>query len=212
MSLFLGKIHFWLFEKIKWFEGLEEDTLALAKANSIDIDKLVKEANERFGEKLKDEPLDKLIDESNIHGWLQEAINSAEGRVAFYTTEILKANEGLKANLLEIYINKGIENAKSYIENNSNVESAEEIYKAMNDYILEGMPCDRINQILSSSEDKIEWSAQRCLHKVFWDKVGGDVSNFYELRNAWIKSFVNALNKNFVYEINNNIMSISKMM
>ena len=83
MSLFLGKIHFWLFEKIKWFEGLIKGTLALAKANSIDIDKLVKEANERFGEKLKDEPLDKLIDESNIHGWLQEAINSAEGRVCF---------------------------------------------------------------------------------------------------------------------------------
>lgn len=212
MSLFLGKIHFWLFEKIKWFEGLEEDTLALAKVNSIDIDKLIKEANEKFGEKLKDEPLDKLIDESNIHGWLQEAINSAEGRVAFYTTEILKVNENLKVNLLEIYKNKGIENAKSYIENNSNVESAEAIYKAMNDYILEGMPCDRINQILSSSEDKIEWSAQRCLHKAFWDKVGGDVSNFYELRNAWIKSFVNTLNKNFVYEVNNNIMSIGKIM
>lgn len=24
MSLFLGKIHFWLFDKIKWFENLEE--------------------------------------------------------------------------------------------------------------------------------------------------------------------------------------------
>ena len=30
MSLFLGKIHFWLFDKIKWFENLEEEVLKIA--------------------------------------------------------------------------------------------------------------------------------------------------------------------------------------
>ena len=30
MSLFLGKIHFWLFNKILWFEGLEKEVIGLA--------------------------------------------------------------------------------------------------------------------------------------------------------------------------------------
>ena len=29
MSLFLGKIHYWLFNKIKWFEGIEDELLRL---------------------------------------------------------------------------------------------------------------------------------------------------------------------------------------
>ncbi len=31
MSLFLGKIHFWLFNKVLWFEGLEDEIIKLAQ-------------------------------------------------------------------------------------------------------------------------------------------------------------------------------------
>ena len=31
MSLFLGKIHYWLFNKIVWFENLEEKIIQIAK-------------------------------------------------------------------------------------------------------------------------------------------------------------------------------------
>lgn len=31
MSLFLGKIHYWLFNKVLWFEGLEDKVIEFTK-------------------------------------------------------------------------------------------------------------------------------------------------------------------------------------
>jgi len=50
MSLYLGKIHYWLFNKILWFEGLEEEIINLAKDEGLDIDSLAKEINEKAKE------------------------------------------------------------------------------------------------------------------------------------------------------------------
>ena len=43
MSLFLGKIHYWLFNKIQWFEGLEREVITLAEKSSLDVEALKKE-------------------------------------------------------------------------------------------------------------------------------------------------------------------------
>ena len=45
MSLFLGKIHYWLFNKVLWFEGLEGEIIKLAKDKGIDVEKLEAEIN-----------------------------------------------------------------------------------------------------------------------------------------------------------------------
>ena len=71
MSLFLGKIHYWLFNKIVWFEDLEEEIINLAKKEGLDVEVLSTEINNRYGEKLPKLPLEEMIDTSNIHGWLQ---------------------------------------------------------------------------------------------------------------------------------------------
>ena len=31
MSLFLGKIHYWLFNKVLWFQGLEDEIIEFGK-------------------------------------------------------------------------------------------------------------------------------------------------------------------------------------
>ena len=90
MSLFLGKIHFWLFDKIKWFENLEEEVLKIAKERNMPVEEWISYANLNFGEKTPNKPLDEIIDESNIHGWLEGRINSAESRCAYYITNMLK--------------------------------------------------------------------------------------------------------------------------
>ena len=41
MSLFLGKIHFWLFDKIKWFENLEEEVLKIAKERNMPVEEWI---------------------------------------------------------------------------------------------------------------------------------------------------------------------------
>ena len=40
MSLFLGKIHYWLFNKVLWFEGLEDKVIEFSKAKIADVDNL----------------------------------------------------------------------------------------------------------------------------------------------------------------------------
>ena len=77
MSSMLGPVHFWLYKKIV----LQED--------------LTRKIAERFPGHEKDVcgrmlSLQEIIDEANIHGWLQNRICDAESRYAHLVTEILK--------------------------------------------------------------------------------------------------------------------------
>ena len=74
------------------------------------------------------------------------------------------------------------------------------------------MPCDRVNEVISQEEDKVIWKRQVCVHKEIWDTVGGDVNLFYNLRELWIKSFVNKINSDYRYCIlGNNEFSIERV-
>ncbi len=199
MSLYLGKVHYWLFNKILWFEGLEEKIIDLAKKQDLDVDKLSKEINEKYGAKLPKLPLEEMIDTSNIHGWLQSKIHSAEGRMAAWTINILEENENVATKLENIYIHQGMEAAKEVKEKGMELTTAEEIYNSVNDYILDGMPCDRVNEIIDSNENIVEWKRRVCVHKDIWENEKGDVNLFYNLRGLWIKSFVNEVNGEFKY-------------
>lgn len=198
MSLFLGKIHYWLFNKILWFEGLESEIIELAKNEGLDTKKLTNEINLKYGEKLPNKNLEDMIDTSNIHGWLQSKIHSAEGRMAALTKVILENNENSLTKIEKIYISQGIKAAKE-VKESKNLITATEIYTSINDYILDGMPCDRVNQIITSEDEKVEWTRRICVHKDIWNKENIDVDIFYKLRSLWIKAFVNEVNSNFEY-------------
>lgn len=211
MSLFLGKIHYWLFNKILWFEGLEEEIINLAKNEGLDIESLSNEINKKYGAKLPNKPLEEMIDTGNIHGWLQEKIHSAEGRMATWTTKILENNKEASIKMEKIYVDQGIKAAKEVKEKGGILKSAEDIFNSVNDYILDGMPCDRVNVVATSDEDVVEWTRRICVHKEIWEKEQGDVDYFYKLRNLWIKAFVNEINNEFEYmEYENGLMTIKR--
>lgn len=209
MSLFLGKIHYILYNKILWFESIENKITQDINQSNTSIEDLIKHINKHFGEPVGNKPLEEVIDTNNIHGWLQTRIENAEMRHAALITELLTWNPNYKVQLLKIFTNQGEEAAKAFInkleaeqdeENDINIESAPQIYQALNEFILEGMPCDRVNEIVKNEEDEVIWMTTRCLHEDYWNRVGGDVINFYELREAWISAFVNELNNNYKYE------------
>jgi len=211
MSLFLGKIHYWLFNKIVWFEDLEEEIIKLAKKEGLDVDKLSIEINNKYGQRLPKLPLEDMIDTSNIHGWLQDRIHSAEYRLATWTVKIIE-KEGSKEKLEDLYINQGLKAANEVIESGRELNNAVDIYNAVNDYILDGMPCDRVNEVLLQEEEKVIWKRRICVHKELWDAVGGDVNLFYNLRDLWIKYFVNKVNNNYKYScLENNEFSIERI-
>ena len=211
MSLFLGKIHYWLFNKILWFEKLEGEIINLSKEEGLNVDELRKEINEKYGEPTPNLPLEEMIDTSNIHGWLQEKIHSAEGRMAAWTTKLVNNNKSVTTKLEEIYSSQGIKAASEVKEKGMELINAGEIFDSINDYILDGMPCDRVNEVIKAEEDMVEWKRRVCVHSDIWNKEEGDVDYFYKLRSLWVKEFVNAVNSDFEYvEEGNNRMVIRK--
>lgn len=211
MSLFLGKIHYWLFNKIQWFEILEEDIIEVAKEEGIYTDEIRDKINKRYGEKLPNKPLEDMIDTGNIHGWLQSKINSAEGRMAAWISEIINNSEKGINKIERVYINQGIKAAREVVAEGKSFEKAEELYNLMNDYILDGMPCDRVNEIIDSSEEMIKWTRRICVHKDIWNAENINVKYFYDFRGLWIKAFISELNKDFEYiEIDNDTRVIRK--
>ena len=90
MSEFLGHIHYWLYKKIK--RVIEREQLLYNKAE-ISLGSVVEELRDQvwqtYGEPLPDEDLAQLIDQSNIHGWLQRQINLVEVREASFIKQLL---------------------------------------------------------------------------------------------------------------------------
>ena len=201
MSLFLGKIHYWLFNKILWFEKLEEIIIDLAKEEGFDIESLRKDIEGKYGKKLPDKPLEELIDTSNIHGWLQNQIHSAERRMSAWTKLLIEADKDNYAKLEKVYSKQAVVAAKEIKDAGQLPQTPEQIFNCMNDYILDGMPCDRVNEVVVKDDDKIERVQRICVHKDKWEEVGCKVDYFYDLRNIWIESFVNELNSNYGYYV-----------
>ncbi|OPX44917.1 hypothetical protein CLHUN_11490 [Ruminiclostridium hungatei] len=196
MSLFLGKIHFWLYNKILWAEKIEESIIEWAGGKGMPVDRWIAENNEKFGASMGKEPLENIIDTSNIHGWLQTRIESAELRQAALVTGILEQSSAYKDELLGLYREQGEKAAAQYPEK---PDTPEEVFNALNDFILEGMPCDRVNEVAVSSEYEFVWRTTTCLHTPYWERVKGDIRHFYELRKAWVAAFVGAVSPGFKY-------------
>ncbi|MDU1320213.1 MAG: hypothetical protein E6931_01730 [Clostridium botulinum] len=210
MSLYLGKVHYWLYNKITWFEELEKEIINFGESENLPVEQWKEEIISKYGAPTENKPLEEVIDTSNIHGWLQDKIHAAEARQAAWVTAILKEKKEYKKNLMDIFKRQGEKCALEYREQN-NPMYAEDMYNALNDYILEGMPCDRVNVILDSNENEIIWKANKCLHTTHWEAVGGEVANFYSLREAWVAAFINSLNKEFHFEsLGNYTYSIKK--
>ncbi len=202
MSRFLAPIHFWLFNKIKYHEDLEKEVIQGFRESLGEDTVNIEDANiKKYGDRIPNKPLDELIDTNNIHGWLQERITIAETRQA-----------SILANLFAKYKNEGILLAKNVYKQNGaalgedaktkyDVSTPKEIYDVLNNYILNGMPCDNVNSIRVAEEDYLEYSESRCLHKGYWTDAGADPKVMYDLRTTWISSFVSAANPDFKYQV-----------
>ncbi|MFP4697224.1 MAG: hypothetical protein ACLFMO_00810 [Eubacteriales bacterium] len=51
----------------------------------------------------------------------------------------------------------------------------------------------------SLEDTDFEWETTTCLHKPYWDKAEGNIEFFYELRETWIKGFVENISGKFKY-------------
>lgn len=181
MSAFLGPIHYWLYNKIKLQQELVVEIAAL------DNNGLEQKLDEKYGV-FETKPLEEIIDTGNIHGWLQSRVAQVEYKLAYSVTSLLKKNSELIKEIERIFENKGNEQSSSVADNN-----VSKIYKAISDSLLDGMPCDNANTVLENSEDRVVWRRNTCVHKSYWEEVNGDINNYYNLREAFIRGFINDL-------------------
>jgi len=197
MSLFLGKVHFWLYDKIIWYEGLEQEIINWAKTIDVPVEEWMGEIYSKYGQPTGGRPLEEVVDTANIHGWLQDRISSTELRQSALVTKIINIDPDNINALINIFSKQGEMAAHQLDQKNL---SPEEIYNALNNYILEGMPCDRAEMLLSKTNDEYVWRLTRCLHRQYWEANNGNIENFYTLRGAWLKAFVETINSELSYE------------
>lgn len=171
MSLFLGYIHHLMYDKILFQEELLENLLEL-----LDDDKkikLIEELNRDFPIERGD--LKDIIDESNIHGWLDERVRRSENRLAKTVAFLLRDFD------IEELKNKFNDFGKNYEAG----VSPEEAFNFITSKFLDGMPCDHSLMIIKNEEDEFVFNVARDLHRDIWGNyVNPDY--YWDLRDAFI--------------------------
>ena len=200
MSAFLAPIHTWLFNKILLAEDLEKSLQKAYIDKYGDNTKEVMEKSLAYGSPIDTtKNIEDIIDVSNIHGWLQDKISKVETRTALIITEMIKKYGEEAEVIAEICF---AEQGKTVGETSKAKEmpgTPEELFNTLNNYLLEGMPCDRVTRLIKAESDILEWETTSCIHKKYWEIVNGDVNIFYDLRHTWTKAFIESSNEEYTY-------------
>lgn len=200
MSAFLAPIHTWLFSKILLAEDLETNLKKVYidkyKGNAIDI----AQKSLAYGSPIDTtKNVEDIIDVSNIHGWLQDKIGKVETRMAFIITEMIN-KYGKEAEVIaNVCFHQQGKTVGETLRAKEMPGKPEEVFNAINNYLLEGMPCDRVTRIIKSEKDILEWETTSCIHKNYWEMVNGDVNIFYNFRHTWTKAFIESSNERYTY-------------
>ena len=173
----LGPIHHWLYGKIGRQEELTKVLAAHAKAKGWIED------TERFEKTLS--PLESVIDEGNIHGWLQAQISDAEERYAALVCALLAEDGGRLNSLCAV--------ATTFGEQHAIAPDAtpEEAYRAFEDFFVNGMPCDRINAATAKDADRLSWEMTRDIHVPYWTACKDGSAPYYTLRKGVMDGMLN---------------------
>jgi hypothetical protein len=171
MSAFLGPVHHWMYGKIQLQEALTARLITLSG------DPAFAGLMEEIYGAVDSLPLEEIIDQSNIHGWLNQRVRGAEARYAAVVQSLLEHNGGDLLPLVNAARAFGGEHA---VPNGVGVSEA---YQAIDGVLLDGMPCDGGRQVVSEQEDELVFEYEAGLHDLaLQGEVGA--SAFAALRGA----------------------------
>lgn len=152
MSKTLGPIHYLMYEKIK-FQDKITDFLMDGDFSQIEYEPVSKR------------PLEEILDQENIHGFLQEKVDIVESRLA----KALSLCDNPSDKLFKL----GQECGKG-----KDFSSFEQIFTDLNTYLLDGMPCDHgLSAVLDG--ESLYLITNNNLHKKYEDEI-----NLENSRNA----------------------------
>lgn len=187
MSSDLKPIHDWQFNKIKRSEDLERFILDVLSNKDEAVSKeLMSQAVEKFGDYSQNLPLSEQVNMDDIHGWLEGMIHKSESRMSYYLSKVEKSElESMKTSLYEYGKTEG--------KKHSGINTPEDAYKVQNDCILEGMPCDKVNRLISADDESLVWENTSDIHEGSIIKGGSDIDTFHELRRSYISGLFDGM-------------------
>ncbi len=202
MSAFLGHIHHWLYSKIS--RVAEREQLIYEKAEEMcgaTAEELREQVWQIYGTPQPDAKLEEIIDHNNIHGWLQRQVTIAETREAAFIKELVDTCGSAAQDIAKTaYSEHGrICGLHAKEQGKYKTEVPEGIYQALNDYLLNGMPCDEGDTVIQNEAQKIVWEGKVCLQERNWAKAGVDKNLMKDLYQQWFAGFVTAVNPEFTY-------------
>lgn len=204
MSAFLGKIHFWMYNKINLLVEREEFIYAQASEYCGELAEEGKDiVQQTYGLPLPNKDLAELIDHRDIHGWLQRQVNRTQCREAAFVMW-LKQNCATEDECLSRFYQEHAKNLANRVKTEGqSCDTAESLYERLQDVELNGMPCDAGNEVLESSSDQVGWHVVEYHAEKNWQRAEADIALMRSLYTAWSKSFVESLNSNYeVVQVN----------
>lgn len=178
MSAFLGPIHIKMYDRILYQDSMAQKILDLAAEKGWG-DGIAEEVNAKAPAASR-QPLESIIDEGNIHGWLSEAVARCERRFALTVGSVLADHPERLAELQDEMKGMGKEHAPPP---SADVETA---HQAIHDILLDGMPCDFPFSNVESGSDSVAWQVASCPHAPYWVETHCNTDIYYQLRDAWI--------------------------
>lgn len=163
MSTTLGPIHYWLYNKI----GNQEE-LTAAIAQEAEEKGWIPDASQ-YTKELP--PLESVIDTANIHGWLQSQIADAETRYASLLDALFSHPEEVRG----IAFTFGQQHAAP------DHAAAEDLYQHFDSFFLNGMPCERVNEVTEQSAECLSWQMNQDIHAGYFPQ---GTEAYYRIRKA----------------------------
>ena len=145
--------------------------------------------------------MENIIDHNNIHGWLANQINIASVREAAFIKDLLDTNADENAihvvtAILDAFAVQG--QACGVVAQDSLEEhTAPAIYNALQNFYVNGMPCDGGDQIVEDSADRFTWVGDHRLQASYWRTAGVDPKFMMLAYQTWFEAFVKAIDPEF---------------
>ena len=201
MSAFLGPIHTWLYNKIKLQDELANALIDAAVNENVAGDEIKAMLTRRYGE-LEKGDLEEICDPNNIHGWLQDRVSLVENRLAFAVTYLTMENSKNIEFLEKAAYSFG---EKRAVE----LSDAKSVYKFLEDNLLSGMPCDRVNEVIYESENLVSWQQVVDIHGIYWVNISGNITYYNKIKKSLINGLISQTELTFA-EIDENQYEIRK--
>ena len=193
MSLVLGPVHHWMYNKIKTTEAREASVADALKAKyGQEAEEILNSVYGKHPISKPDTPLEELLGDMPIHAGIQELIIKAETREAATVAAFCeKYGDEAKDLIIETAHDNGVEFGKKALEEKqvSGDCDAEKAFELTQSYLCDGMPCDRGAQVQDEAANRTTWDHTECVHEQYWKDAGASFETMCDMVNSWISGF-----------------------